>query len=85
MIIAGSGMIKHHIFNANLMRNGADFGVLINTGVQQDCSDSGADLEEAITWGKIKGKNNMIKIHSEASYLFPLLIYQTFYKHLKEK
>jgi len=33
MIIVGSGMIKHHIFNANLMRNGADYAVLINTGV----------------------------------------------------
>jgi deoxyhypusine synthase len=25
MIILGGGLIKHHICNANLMRNGADF------------------------------------------------------------
>jgi deoxyhypusine synthase len=32
MIILGGGLIKHHICNANLMRNGADYTVFINTG-----------------------------------------------------
>merc|ERR1711916_9636 len=27
MIILGGGLVKHHICNANLMRNGADFAV----------------------------------------------------------
>ena len=31
-IILGGGVVKHHIMNANLMRNGADFLVLVNTG-----------------------------------------------------
>lgn len=31
-IILGGGVIKHHTCNANLMRNGADFSVYINTG-----------------------------------------------------
>jgi hypothetical protein len=31
-IILGGGVIKHHTCNANLMRNGADFAVYINTG-----------------------------------------------------
>jgi hypothetical protein len=31
-IIIGGGVVKHHIMNANLMRNGADHVVLINTG-----------------------------------------------------
>jgi deoxyhypusine synthase len=31
MVILGGGVIKHHICNANLMRNGADFAVFINT------------------------------------------------------
>lgn len=41
MIILGGGLIKHHICNANLMRNGADFSVFINTGQDFDGSDSG--------------------------------------------
>ena len=31
IICLGGGMIKHHIHNANLMRNGADFAVIVNT------------------------------------------------------
>lgn len=32
MIILGGGLVKHHTCNANLMRNGAEFSVYINTG-----------------------------------------------------
>ncbi len=32
IIILGGGIVKHHTCNANLMRNGADFAVFINTG-----------------------------------------------------
>ena len=32
MIILGGGIVKHHVCNANLMRNGADFSVYVNTG-----------------------------------------------------
>ena len=45
MIILGGGVVKHHICNANLMRNGADFSVFINTGQEFDGSDSGARRE----------------------------------------
>ena len=32
MVILGGGLVKHHTCNANLMRNGAEFAVYINTG-----------------------------------------------------
>lgn len=32
MVILGGGIVKHHTCNANLMRNGADYSVYINTG-----------------------------------------------------
>jgi hypothetical protein len=31
-VILGGGVVKHHIMNANLMRNGTDHCVYINTG-----------------------------------------------------
>jgi deoxyhypusine synthase len=31
MVILGAGLVKHHVCNANLMRNGADFSVYVNT------------------------------------------------------
>jgi deoxyhypusine synthase len=54
MIILGGGIIKHHICNANLMRNGADYAVYINTSQEFDGSDAGAKPDEAVSWGKIK-------------------------------
>eukprot|EP00659_Diplonema_papillatum_P017677 gene17677-27205_t len=32
MVILGGGVVKHHICNANLMRNGADHSIFIGTG-----------------------------------------------------
>ena len=32
MLIFGGGLVKHHICNANLMRNGANYAVFVNTG-----------------------------------------------------
>ena len=36
-VILGGGVVKHHIMNANLMRNGTDHCVYINTG-QEVCA-----------------------------------------------
>ncbi|WUR02918.1 deoxyhypusine synthase (DHYS) [Vairimorpha necatrix] len=79
-IILGSGLIKHHILNANLFRNGLDFCVLINTANEYDGSDAGANIEESISWGKIKAKTQGIKVVGDATILFPLIVYSTFYK-----
>ena len=81
MIILGGGVIKHHIANANLMRNGADFTVYINTAQPFDGSDAGATPDEAISWGKIKlGCKDPVKIYCEATLVFPILVAQTFAK-----
>ena len=73
-LILGGGYIKHHIFNVNLMKNGANYCVVINTGEQYDCSDSGADIEEGITWGKVSSGNFHVKVHSEACSVMPILM-----------
>lgn len=36
VIILGGGTVKHHINNANLMRNGSNFAVYVNTGQVRD-------------------------------------------------
>ncbi|KAL3810043.1 hypothetical protein ACHAXA_009456 [Cyclostephanos tholiformis] len=77
-IIIGGGIVKHHTCNANLMRNGADFSVYINTGHEFDGSDSGASPEEAISWGKIRITANPVKVCADATIAFPLLVSQTF-------
>jgi len=74
MIILGGGLPKHHICNANMMRNGADYAVFVNTAQEFDGSDSGARPDEAISWGKIRGSAKTVKVFliSESSLLLLL-------------
>ncbi|XP_040469036.1 deoxyhypusine synthase isoform X3 [Falco naumanni] len=78
MIILGGGLVKHHIANANLMRNGADFSVYVNTAQEFDGSDSGARPDEAVSWGKIRMDATPVKVYADASLVFPLLVAETF-------
>nr|KAF6479677.1 deoxyhypusine synthase [Molossus molossus] len=78
MIILGGGVVKHHIANANLMRNGADYAVYINTAQEFDGSDSGARPDEAVSWGKIRVDAKPVKVYADASLVFPLLVAETF-------
>lgn len=80
MIIIGGGVIKHHICNANLMRNGADYSVYLNTASEYDGSDSGARPDEAVSWGKIRATASPVKIYGDATLIFPLLVGETFAK-----
>eukprot|EP00428_Durinskia_dybowskii_P065421 CAMPEP_0170385968 /NCGR_PEP_ID=MMETSP0117_2-20130122/16787_1 /TAXON_ID=400756 /ORGANISM="Durinskia baltica, Strain CSIRO CS-38" /LENGTH=373 /DNA_ID=CAMNT_0010641765 /DNA_START=76 /DNA_END=1197 /DNA_ORIENTATION=+ len=85
MVILGGGVIKHHTCNANLMRNGAEFSVYINTGQEFDGSDSGASPDEAISWGKIRIDAKPVKVSCDATIIFPLIVSQTFYKAYQEQ
>lgn len=81
MIILGGGVIKHHINNANLMRNGADFSVCINTATEVDGSDAGARPDEAKSWGKIRQDAKPVKVYAECSLVVPILIGETFVRN----
>jgi deoxyhypusine synthase len=84
-IILGGGVVKHHICNANLMRNGADWSVFINTGQEFDGSDSGARPDEATSWGKIRLGVEGVKVYSEATLVFPTIVAMTFAKYKQEQ
>ncbi|KAL9068242.1 MAG: hypothetical protein Q9157_006571 [Trypethelium eluteriae] len=78
MIILGGGLVKHHIANACLMRNGAESAVYINTAQEFDGSDAGARPDEAVSWGKIKADGDSVKVYAEATIAFPLIVAATF-------
>lgn len=48
-----------------------------------DGSDSGASPDEAVSWGKIKVDAKPVKVSSDATLVFPLIVSQTFLKELK--
>merc|ERR1711934_261231 len=78
MPILDKMLVEHHICNANLMRNGADFSLFVNTASEFDGSDSGARPDEAISWGKIRKDATPVKIYGETTLIFPLLVAETF-------
>lgn len=83
VIVLGGGVAKHHTMNANLMRNGSDYTVYINTASEFDGSDSGAEPDEAVSWGKVRPDAKSVKVTCEATIAFPLLVAQTFAKFVK--
>ncbi|MAG02790.1 deoxyhypusine synthase [Candidatus Pacearchaeota archaeon] len=82
LIILGKGIMKHHILNSNMMRNGSDYSVYINTGEEWDGADSNARPDEAVSWGKISPKKDnqlsSIKVFGDATILFPLIVAKCF-------
>lgn len=73
-VLLGGGISKHFVLNANIFREGLDYAVYINTAQEFDGSDSGARIDEAITWGKIKPNALAVKVYCDATIAFPLLV-----------
>ena len=61
-----------------MLRNGADYAVYINTAGEFDGSDAGALADEAVSWGKILPNARSVKVHADATIVFPLLVAETF-------
>ena len=80
LIILGAGVVKHHILNTNMMRNGCDYAVYLNTSQEFDGSDAGARPDEAVSWGKILPASRTIKVFGDATILFPLIVAKAFAK-----
>lgn len=53
-------------------RNGADFGVFLNTASEYDGSDSGASPDEAVSWGKIRKDSKAVKVAFLIDYIITL-------------
>ncbi|MGI0100615.1 MAG: deoxyhypusine synthase [Candidatus Micrarchaeaceae archaeon] len=73
-IILGGSVPKHHIMNALMLREGADYTVYVNTAYEQDGSNAGANPEEAKSWGKAARDDNNVKVWGDASIIFPILV-----------
>jgi len=72
-IILGGGVAKHHAIGCNLLRDGFDYAVYVSTGTPYDGSLSGARVNEAVSWGKVSEKAQIVHVEADASIVFPLL------------
>jgi deoxyhypusine synthase len=73
LIILGGGMPKHHAMIANIYRGGTDAAIQITLDRPEGGGTSGAPLEEAISWGKIRSPNRLATVVGDATILFPLI------------
>ncbi len=72
-LMVGGGISKHHVIWWSQFRDGLDHGVYITTAPEWDGSLSGARLEEAISWGKVKEEASIVNIPGDASLILPLV------------
>lgn len=73
-LMIGGGISKHHVIWWSQFREGLDYAVYITTAVEHDGSLSGARLEEAISWGKVKEDARLVNCEGDAALILPLLL-----------
>jgi len=85
VIILGGGVPKHFALFANTFREGVDAAVQITMDRPEPGGLSGASLEEAISWGKVKPKGKAVTVVCDATIAFPLIVAATLKNLRKEK
>lgn len=73
-LMLGGGISKHHTLWWNQFKGGLDYAVYITTAVEYDGSLSGAEVREAISWGKVNAKAKHVTVHGDATALLPLMV-----------
>ncbi|MCL4314134.1 MAG: deoxyhypusine synthase [Candidatus Thermoplasmatota archaeon] len=73
-LMIGGGISKHHTIWWNQFRGGLDYAIYITTAQEYDGSLSGARLEEAISWGKVKPRAKFVNVYGDATVILPLLL-----------
>jgi len=72
-LMIGGGISKHHTIWWNQFRDGLDYVVYITTAQEYDGSLSGAKVNEAVSWGKVKEDAKHITVEGDATVILPLL------------
>jgi deoxyhypusine synthase len=73
-LMIGGGISKHHTIWWNQFRGGLDSAIYITTAQEYDGSLSGAKLEEAISWKKVKPDARFVNVYGDITALLPLLV-----------
>lgn len=74
IIILGGGWPKHFTLFANTFREGVDCAVQITMDRPEPGGLSGASLEEAISWSKVRPKGGAVNVVCDATIAFPLIV-----------
>lgn len=78
VIILGGGLPKHHALGANTLREGVDAAIQVTLDRPEGGSLSGAPLEEAISWKKVKTQDKLVTVIGDATIVFPVIVAAVF-------
>ncbi|MDK2781224.1 MAG: deoxyhypusine synthase [Archaeoglobi archaeon] len=75
-IFIGGGLPKNFILQSMLIssKDGFDYAIQITTDSPQWGGLSGATLEEAKSWGKVKKSARCVTVYGDATIVFPLIV-----------
>ena len=73
-IIIGGGISKHHVIWWNQFRGGLDYAIYLTTAQEFDGSLSGAQIREAVSWGKVKANAKKMTVEGDATISLPIIV-----------
>ena len=73
-IIVGGGISKHHVIWWNQFRGGLDHAIYLTTAQEFDGSLSGAQIREAVSWGKVKKNAGNVTVEGDATISLPMIV-----------
>ena len=72
-IIIGGGISKHHVIWWSQFRGGLDYCIYLTTAQEFDGSLSGAQIREAVSWGKVKSDAKKMTVEGDATISLPII------------
>lgn len=72
-LVVGGGISKHHLIWWNMFRGGLDYACYVTTAMEYDGSLSGAQVREAVSWGKVKERARKVTLYAEATTVLPII------------
>ncbi|NLI73404.1 MAG: deoxyhypusine synthase [Euryarchaeota archaeon] len=73
-LMIGGGISKHHTIWWSQFRGGLDRAIYLTTANEYDGSLSGAQVREAVSWGKVKETADYVTVEGDATITLPFLI-----------
>lgn len=73
-LVLGGGISKHHTIWWNMFRGGLDYACYVTTADESDGSLSGAQVREAVSWGKVKETAKQVTLKAEVTTVLPFLV-----------
>ena len=74
VIALGGSVSKHHAILSTLLNGGAEYAVYLTTAHKTSGSVSGANTDEAKSWGKVKDESDVATVIGDVTIMFPLMM-----------